>query len=165
VVVMLSEEIAEKELHIAVRLTKLTATVILKAINKLIEELEKLSPKEKTDGLKHGRQTLKQLSKHNDGLTSIELTQPDLRLLNRHMKKHGIDFAAVKDGKGKYMLFFKGRDIDSVTHAFKKYTAKNLGRGRGQSITDKLATAKKEALAINAGRDREKNKSKGAIGR
>jgi len=60
----------------------------------------------------------------------VELKHPDLRLLHRTMKKHNVDFAAVKDGKGKYTLFFKGKDADSVTHAFKQYTQKTCETGK-----------------------------------
>jgi len=67
---------------------------------------------------------LKELQKQNDGLSSIELKDPNLRQLYSAMKKDNIDFSAVKDGKGKYTLFFKGKDAEVMTHAFKQYTHK-----------------------------------------
>jgi hypothetical protein len=45
------------------------------------------------------------------------------------MKQNGVDFAPVKDGKGKYTLFFKGRDADALTHAFTQYTKKSHRTG------------------------------------
>lgn len=134
---MLNEEINEKSLNLAVRVGKITADEIKKALEKLIAELEKgmtqaktpgISKDPKTPELKHGKQTLKQLQKHNDGLSTMELKDPNLRQLYRAMKKDGIDFAPVKDGKGKYTLFFKGKDADSMTHAFKRYTQKIVTR-------------------------------------
>lgn len=106
--------------------------------------------------------TLKQLSKQGDGLSTVELQSPNLHLLHHTMKKHNVDFAAVKDGKGKYTLFFKGKDADSITHAFQQYTQKLVKRSKGQSIGKTLAAAKQAAKTLNAGRDKAKNWDKRA---
>ena len=102
---MLNEEINEKSINLAVRIGKLTYTELKKALEKLIGELQQGMDKTvdilKDPELKHGKQTLKQLSKHDGGLSTVELKTPDLRILQRSMKKHNVDFAAVKDGKGK----------------------------------------------------------------
>jgi len=169
----MQDEINEKSINLAVRVGQLAAGELRKAIDKLIADLEsgkystenikKTFAGDKTTELKHGKQTLKQLSKHNDGLSTVELKHPDLRLLHRTMKKHNIDFAAVKDGKGKYTLFFKGKDADSVTHAFKQYTQKLVKQAsRKPSINKTLAAAKQAAQALNNGRDKVKNKDRGA---
>lgn len=127
------------------------------------QNIKKAFTGEKSTEPKHGKQTLKQLSKQGDGLSTVELKDPNLRLLYRHMKKHNVDFAAVKDGKGKYTLFFKGKDADSVTHAFKQYTQKLVKQAnRKPSIGKTLAAAKAAAQALNAGRDKVKNKYRGA---
>lgn len=167
----MQDEINEKAINLAVRVGKLTAAELKKALEKLITELEKgmnqaVTP-EKTKApqepkLKRGKQTLKQLQKHNDGLSTIELKDPELRRLYRAMKKDNIDFAAVKDGKGKYTLFFKGKDADTMTHAFKRYTEKVVKRREKQSIRAELKAARAAAKALNAGRDKVKNRSKGA---
>jgi hypothetical protein len=102
----------------------------------------------------------------NEGLSSIELKNPDLRLLNSYMKKHGVEFAAVKDGKDKYTLFFKGKDVDCVKHAFDQYAKKLLKRGKEkQPIKSTLEDAKKIAQELNVGRDKVKNRSKGGLER
>jgi predicted DCC family thiol-disulfide oxidoreductase YuxK len=107
--------------------------------------------------------TLKQLSKQGDGLSAVELKDLNLRLLHRAMKRHNVDFAAVKDGKGKHTLFFKGKDADSITHAFKRYTQKLVKQAdRKPSINKTLAAAKAAAQALNNGRDKVKNKDRGA---
>lgn len=168
----MQDEISEKSLNLAARIGKLTADEIKKAVEKLLSDLkqDKYSTKTKTaqkhktnPELKHGKQTLKQLSKHNDGLSTMELTDPNLRFLYREMKRHNVDFAAVKDGKGKYTLFFKGKDADSITHAFNRYMAKTVARAnRKPPIQKLLAAAKAAAKALEAGRDKVKNRSRGA---
>jgi len=166
---VLNDEINEKSLNLAVRVGQLSIDEIKKAIDKLISDLQnnKYSTKnitgEKTQELKHGKMTLKQLSKHNDGLSTVEMTDPNLRLLYRSMKQHNIDFAAVRDGKGKYTLFFKGKDADSMTHAFKQYTQKIVKHAHVKpSIRKTLAAAKAAAKALTNGRDKVKNRTKGA---
>jgi hypothetical protein len=94
----------------------------------------------------------------------LELTAPHLRLLNKEMKKAKIDFSVSKDGKGKYLLHFKGRDVDEMKLAFKKYTQKLVTLDNGKpSINKTLTAAKALAKTLDAGRDKVKNRSKGAI--
>jgi hypothetical protein len=108
---MLSEYTSDKTVNLMFRTGKFTYEQIPKII-KILEQrlLEATNTSKQGDRgkkwdipdeqmVKHGRQTLKQLSKQNEGLSSIELKQPDLRLLNKIMKKHGVNFAAAKDGK------------------------------------------------------------------
>ena len=163
------EEINEKSINLAVRVGKLTATELKKALDQVLASLKLQPGKAKTAAKgktptepKRGKQTLKQLSKQNAGLSSVELKDPNLRLLNSTMKQHGVDFAPVKDGKGKYTLFFKAKDADTLTHAFKQYTGKLTQRAAKPSISKTLTAAKAAAQTLNAGRDKVKNKDKGA---
>jgi hypothetical protein len=118
----------------------------------------------KGDGIKHGKQTMEQLAKHNAGLSSVELKDPNLRLLYKTMKQNGVDFAPVRDGKGKYTLFFKGRDADALTRAFTQYTKKVTERAAMPSIRSTLATMAQAAKTLNDSRDKVKNLDKGARG-
>ena len=194
---MINEEVGNKSVEVGVRITNLSLDLILKALGYLTKKLEGKPDAQKAnipatkDGeapkpeLKEGKQTLKELHKHNEGLSTIELKDPNLRDLYKEMKKNDIDFSVVKDGKGKYTLFFKGKNAEEMTNAFKKYTEKTVAkadikaektatrndkkaeraanRSEKKSIKAELKQAKKEAAALNAGR--EKNKSKGARGR
>ena len=167
----MNDEINEKSINLAVQVAQVSGEEIKKALEKLIPQLEqgiKDMAKSVTDPeLKHGKMTLKQLSKQKDGLSTMELTDPNLRILHHEMKKHNMDFAAVKDGKGKYTLFFKGKDADSMTHAFKQYTQKVVNRAHSNkpSIGKTLAAAKKLAQALGNQIDKVKNRDRGARGR
>ena len=189
---MINEELVEKSVEVGFRISNLTLDLILKGLEAITKQLEKKPDEKPLDGakeqktadpeLKHGKQTLKQLHKHNDGAVPMELSDPNLRLLKREMKKADIDFAVEKDGKGKYSLYFKGKDADEMAHAFKKYTAKAIEqagikaekktardekqakREEKNSIREELKQAKKDAKALDAGRDEVKNRSKGARG-
>ena len=173
---MINEEITQRECNLAVRVGSLAAAELKKALEKIIGQLEQMKsakspdvPKEpkapKDPELKQGKQTMRQLHKHNEGLSSIELKDPNLRALYKEMKKNDIDFACVKDGKGKYTLFFKGKNADEMTNAFKRYTEKTVAKAEKKAIKTELKQAKREANALNTGRDKVKDKSKGARGR
>jgi len=164
----LHEEINDKSISLAARVGKLTADELRKALDKILADMKNKSVTKNTvktnntPELIHGKQTLKQLSKHNAGLSSVELKDPDLRLLFRTMKQNGVDFAPVKDGKGKYTVFFKGRDADALTHAFQQYTKKLTGKIKKPSISTTLSAAKQEAKSLAANHDKVKNRDKGA---
>jgi len=165
---MLSEDVAEKTENFAVRIAEISKEALKSAINKLLAELGKDGKSMMSDikKEKHGRTTLKTLSQKNDGLTTIELSNPDLRMLNKIMKKHGVDFAAAKDGKGKYTLFFKGKDKDCVAHALKDYAKKLIKLGKtNPSIRLSLDGARAEALSMSKNMSKEKNRNRGGIER
>jgi hypothetical protein len=166
------EEINDKSFALGARIGKATADELRKMVDKILADLKsgKYSTTnikqsltgDKTPELKRGKQTMKQLAAHNDGLSSIELKDPQLRLLYREMKRHNVDFSPMKDGKGKYTLFFKGKDADALTHAFQSYTKKVTTRANKQTIRKELTAAKAAAKTLNAGRDKVKNLNKGA---
>ena len=78
-------------------------------------------------------------------------------------KKYGIDFALKKDSTEtppRYLVFFKGRDADALTAAFKEFSAKKLTQEQKPSIRKLLSTLKDKA-ALNAQREKVKNKDRG----
>jgi len=162
---MLSEDANEKSINLAVRISKTTAIEIRRALDKLIIDLNKKEKGSKRNpSIRYGRTTLKQLSAENDGLSSIELKNPNLRLLDKIARRHGVYFAPLKDGKGKYTLFFKGKDIDSVTHAFTQYSKKVIKQDKGKPpIKVNLDKARTKAKQLEANKSREKNRNRGEI--
>ena len=160
----LHEEVNDKSVSLAVRVGTLAAGEIRKAMDNALADWKKgrqskNTPK-RTESVKHGKQTLKQLSKQNAGLSSVELKTPDLRLLYGAMKRNSVDFACVKDGKGKYTLFFKGRDADAIKRGFQQYTRKLTTRKA--SISKVLMAMKELAKTLNDGIEKVKNRSRGA---
>ena len=155
---MLHEEVNREEIQLGAKVANLTAREIKKALDKLLTALKE---QKQHPAVVHGKQSLKELSAQNTGLSSMELKDPNLRQLNREMKKAGIDFAPVKTGKGEYLLFFKGRDADVMTHAFNQYTKKLVKQAEKPSIRKVLSDFKEKAAAMNAQRAVTKNKDKG----
>ena len=144
----MQDEINEKVVALSVKGAKLTAETLQKAIKAMLAQAKKQQEKQP-----HGKQTLKQLAKQNAGLSNIEQTA----------KKYGIDFALKKDSTEtppRYLVFFKGRDADALTAAFKEFSAKKLTQEQKPSIRKALATFREAAKQLNANRQKTKHKDR-----
>ena len=111
-----------------------------------------------------GKQSLKQLMKQNAGVSNIEITKDNIKAFEGTAKKYGIDFALKKDtteSPPRYLVFFKGRDADALTAAFKEFSAKKLTQDRKPSIRKLLTSLKEAAQGRNAQREKVKNKDRG----
>ena len=111
-----------------------------------------------------GKQTVKQLMKRNAGVSNIEITKDNIKAFESTAKKYGIDFALKKDATEsppRYLVFFKARDADALTAAFKEFSAKKLSREQKPSIRKALAAFRDRAKQLNANREKVKKKERG----
>ena len=141
----MQEEVTQRTVTLCIQTGKLTAELLQKAMNKVLEDIEK---HKRNPQLRHGKQTLRQLMKHNTSVSNIEITDQNIRAFSSTAKKYGLDFALKKDTSGeipRYLVFFKGRDADVITAAFREFSAKNLAREKKPSIHERLAQAKEKA--------------------
>ena len=155
----MQDEINEKVVALSVKGAKLTAETLQKAIKAMLAQAKKQQEKQP-----HGKQTLKQLAKQNAGLSNIEITEGNIKAFEQTAKKYGIDFALKKDSTEtppRYLVFFKGRDADALTAAFKEYTAKEVRRASKDkpSVLDQLRALKAKVLSLTP--DKARNKDKG----
>ena len=154
----MQDEINEKVVALSVKGAKLTAEMLQKAIKAMLAQAKKQQEKQP-----HGKQTLKQLAKQNAGLSNIEITEGNIKAFESTAKKYGIDFALKKDATEsppRYLVFFKGRDADVLTAAFKEFSAKKLTQEKKPSIRKLLSTLKEAAQGKNAERAKVKNKDR-----
>ena len=154
----MQDEINEKVVALSVKGAKLTAEMLQKAIKAMLAQAKKQQEKQP-----HGKQTLKQLAKQNAGLSNIEITEGNIKAFEGTAKKYGIDFALKKDATEsppRYLVFFKGRDADVLTAAFKEFSAKKLTQEKKPSIRKLLSTLKEAAQGKNAERAKVKNKDR-----
>ena len=156
----MQDEINEKTVAISIKATKLTAQTLQKALKLLLAQMKKQHDKNK---IPHGKQTLKQLARQDAGLSNIEITEGNIKDFESTAKKYGVDFALKKDSTEnppRYLVFFKSRDADALTAAFKEFSAKKLMRDKKPSIRKLLSKLKEAAKSRNAQRDKVKNKDK-----
>ena len=158
----MQEEITQGAVAISVEAVKMTASLLQKAMKKVLAEIEK--GKTKAAAPRQGKQTLRQLMKHNTGVSNIEITDQNIKAFSATAKKYGIDFALKKDATGeipRYLVFFKGRDADVITAAFREFSAKNLDREKKPSIRKLLAQAKEQTKTQHKEREKVKTKDRG----
>ena len=144
--------------------SKLTANILKDAIQKyLAYNKERRLEKIRAGPVKPcGKQTVKELVGQNQGVTNIEITDKNIKDFERFARKYGVDYALKKDRSGdkpKYLVFFKARDADALTAAFKEYTAKTDRRKERPSILEQL---RKFGDLVSKRDAKERNKEHGA---
>ena len=157
----MQEEVNEKVIALSIKGTKLTAELLQKSMKFLLSQIKKQTTKAMQP---RGKQTLKQLMKQNAGVSKIEIIDGNIKAFERTAKKYGIDFALKKDTTEqppRYLVFFKGRDADVLTAAFKEFSQKKLNAREKPSIRQTITAMKEKAAAKNAERGKLKNKERG----
>ena len=155
----MQEEVTQKTIALSIQATKLTASLLQKAIKKLLA-----AGRNKKNQLHTGKQTMRQLMKHNTGVSNIEITNDNIKAFEHTAKKYGIDFALKKDisvQPPRYLVFFKGRDADVLTAAFKEFSAKNLIKEKKPSIRKLLSQMREKAKQKTRQREKVKTRDRG----
>ncbi len=154
----MQEETNEKTIALYIKTGKLTAQTLQKAMKAILSKGKKQLAKPP-----QGKQSLKQLMKQNAGVSNIEITKDNIKAFESTAKKYGIDFALKKDSTEtppRYLVFFKGRDADALTAAFKEFSAKKLTQEQKPSIRKLIVSLKEKAAALNAQREKVKKKDR-----
>ena len=155
----MQEEVTNKTIALVFRTTKLTAETLKKAIQMYLEY-----QKGKTQN-NHGKISVKKLVGQNAGVSSIEVTDNNIKQFEKVAKKYSVDFSIKKDktvDPPKYMVFFKGRDADVISQAFKEFVKVNEKVKQRESVKQKLQKlVKGVAQNKNKERSREKDKDRG----
>lgn len=154
----MQDEVNEKVVALSIKGAKLTAEMLQKAMKEVLSQVKKEVDKQ---AIPHGKQTLRQLMKQNAGVSNIEITDGNIKAFESTAKKYGIDYALKKDATEtppRYLVFFKGRDADVLTAAFKEFSAKKLTQEQRPSIRKVLAAFRDKAKQLNTNRQKVKNK-------
>ncbi len=155
----MQEEVDSRTVALVINTAKLTGRVMVAAISKFLEH-QSARKKQKSTVIPHGKQSVKQLIGQNQGVTTIESSDPHIRAFEKVARKYGVDYAIKKvrdeNGKHKYIIFFKGRDNDAITAAFREYTTQAMEKARKPSILKKL----QEIGAVMQNQVKERTKEK-----
>ena len=162
----MQEEIENRTVTLIISAVKLTARELKAGMDKYLSE-KKSKAMEKARAAPEkptGKQTVKQLIGQNQGVSNIEITDSNIKSFERVARKYGVDFAVKKDrsvSPPKYLIFFKGRDADALTAAFREYTAKEVKRASQDkpSVLEQLRALKAKVLSLTP--DKARNKDKG----
>lgn len=139
----------------------MTAKLLAKAMKALLDEGKKKVQPKNMNG--KGKQTVKQLTKQGVGVSNIEISDKNIKAFESVARKYGVDFALTKDSTEtppKWLVFFKGRDTDAITAAFKEFSAHQLKRTAEKPSVIKGLRNLMEKVA-NQVLDKTKHKDKG----
>ena len=90
------------------------------------------------------------------------MTDNNIKSFEKVAKKYNVDFAVKKDktvAPPKYMVFFKGKDADVITQAFKEFVKVNEKKHDRISVKEKLAEFR-EQLGKDKNRERAREHQK-----
>ena len=154
----MQEEVTQKTIALVTKTAKLDANVLKAAMRMYLNHRRQKTQKT------HGKTSVKKLVGEGVGVSSIEVTDGNIKSFERVARKYGVDFALKKDKSGdipKYLVFFKARDADALTAAFKEYTAKEVRRASKDrpSVLEQLRALKAKVLSLTP--DKARNKDKG----
>ena len=111
---------------------------------------------------KTGQQTLEQLTKYGDKLSEIPLNSENIKEFTHIARKHGVSFALAKDDTKtppRHTVYFKAKDTESMSAAFKEYISKELNRGKTKEkpFKERMTEAKGRVSVT----DKEKSSRRG----
>ena len=155
----MQEEVTQKVIALSIKAAKLDAAVLQKALKIALEQMKK-----QHDKPKRGKQTMRQLTKSGEQVTNIKITDQNIKAFDPIARKYNLDYHVKKIEGGevpRYLVFFKGKDIDSMTEAFREFSTKKLNREKKPSIRKALTAAKEKAKQLNQNRDKVKNMDRG----
>jgi hypothetical protein len=142
----------------------LTAEYLAKAMKLFLESnknvVNKLTAPANYAG--KGKQTVKQLVGQGQGVTNIEISDKNIKSFESIARKYGVDFAVKKDASEhppKWLVFFKGRDTDALTAAFKEYSSKHMSKSAEKPsmlgmLRDLMEKVKNQVLDTTKHKDR-----------
>lgn len=182
----MQDEVNEKTIALCVQCGRMTVGILKSAMRKYLNTVERHKQKkiqsrqaEKNGRAQergrekerrrlekkqpHGKQTMKQLMAKGAQLSNILITDDNIKSFGKVARKYGIDYSLKRDNSvspPKYLVFFKAKDVDVMTAAFKEYTGVTLNKSRKPSVRKKLEKAMQK-MAKHRERVKTRQKDRG----
>ena len=156
--IVLQDEVNEKVVSLCIRGGKISAQILKASLQKLLREMEQSQKRQKISGKGQKKETV-----YHQELSNIEVTDGNIRSFEKYARKYDIDYCLKKDRSAeppKYYVFFKAKEVDSITAAFKEYTGWQLKKSKKVSVRKKLYLAM-ERVAKHRQREKMKQKNRG----
>lgn len=153
----MQDEVREKSVAFVIRVGKtggkLTASMLKYAMEQYLKQ-------QRNPRAPHGKQSVKSLVRQGAGVQNIEITDKNIRSFQSVARKYGVDYALKKDTSSqppRYLVFFKARDTDALTAAFREFSGKQLKRSKKPSILVQLKKFQEQIVNHDKARNRAKN--------
>ena len=147
---MIDEEISRSTIAISVRASKLTARGLAYALGEAAKKIRKSQ-------VPQGKQTVKQLLRHGGEASAIYLPGR-AKGFDRVARRWGVDYAIKRVEKGKYLLFFKAKQVDAITGCFSEYSRRMMNRGRDRRVPLREQLKRAQELVRDQPRQKERTK-------
>ncbi len=151
----MQEEVEQRTLTLVINGTKFSGRVLKNAVSKFVAFCRNQKAK-KVNVHPKGKQSVKQLTRQGQGVNTMEIADENLRQFERIARKYGVDYAVRRDKDAeppRFLLFFKGRDADAITAAFKEFMTAKERKSERPSVLQKL----RELVPV-AGAQKEKKR-------
>ena len=159
----MQEDIENRTVSLAISTGRLSARAIEVGVRAYLEHHNRRKMTKASD-IPHGKQTVKQLIGQNQGVSTIEINDKNIKVFQKLAKKYGVDFAIQKDKSSvtsNYLVFFKARDADALDAVLKDYTAYTLKQKGKHSVLERLEQFKEKVSKIPKKiRNRKKEKTR-----
>ena len=153
----MQDEVREKSVAFVIRVGKTGGKLSASMLKYAIEQYLKQQRNPRTP---HGKQSVKSLVRQGAGVQNIEITDKNIRSFQSVARKYGVDYALKKDTSSqppRYLVFFKARDTDALTAAFREFSGKQLKRSKKPSILVQLKKFQEQIVNHDKARNRAKN--------
>ena len=160
----MQDEVNTKVIALVIKGGRISAEVLEKALKKFVEEIEKAQKQASRPKTYRGKQSIKHLVEQNASISNIEVTDGNIKSFEHTARKYGIDYALKKDTSEqppRYLVFFKGRDVDVMTQAFKEFSARTIKQKEKPSLRQKLSRQKEQSKSQHREQVKVKSKDRG----
>lgn len=121
----MQEEVENRTVNLAISTTKLTGRTLVSAFRKYLQHRARVKAGKAAD-VPHGKMSVEQLIGQGQGAQQLDIANTGIRDFERILNTYGVDYALRKDitqDPPRYMVFFKAKDADVLTAAFKEYSS------------------------------------------
>lgn len=152
----MQEEVENRTVNLAISTTRLSGRTIISAFRLWKSHHNNVKAKRapeqaNEDTTPHGKQSIQELIGQNQGVSSIDIQNTNIRDFEKIANKYGVDYAITRDKTvtpPKYMVFFKARDADALTAAFAEYSNQRLKAKDKPSVLKQLGKLKELVASI-----------------
>ena len=152
----IQEDLEYRSVSLSIKCAKLTEQALAKAMLAVLRKW-----KQSRNAPVEGKQSIKELSKGGT-LSSIEITEGNIKNFDPIARKYGISYALQKDSATdppRWMVFFKAKDVDALTAAFKEYSKGAIKRETDKpSVRDSMREFRDKVAALFKGKIRHKHR-------
>ena len=160
----MQDEVNTKVIALVIKGGRISAEVLEKALKKFVDEIEKAQKQASRPKTYRGKQSIKHLVEQNAAISNIEVTDGNIKSFEHTARKYGIDYALKKDTSEqppRYLVFFKGRDVDVMTQAFKEFSARTIKQKEKPSLRQKLSRQRDQSKSQHREQVKVKSKDRG----